>query len=78
VAGATKIEWKKDGGISIMKEEMKDGTWYALDDFHTCIVEKKRPMLDVEQGARAAITVHLANESLYGHSVQAWKKEFNV
>lgn len=76
VAGATKIEWKKDGGISIMKEPMKDGTWYALSDFHNCIVDKKRPMLDVDQGARAAITVHLANASLYGHSVQKWKDDY--
>ena len=76
VAGATKIEWKKDGGISILKEPMKDGTWYALSDFHNCIVDKKRPMLDVDQGARAAITVHLANASLYGHSVQKWKDDY--
>ena len=73
VAGATKIEWKKDGGISIMKQEMKDATWYALADFHNCIVTKKYPMLDVSQGARAAITVHLANEAMYNHSVQTWK-----
>ena len=78
VAGATKIEWKKDGGISLMKEPMKDGTWYAFSDFHTCITEKKQPMLDVNQGAKAAITVHLANESMYGHSVQPWKKEYSL
>jgi predicted dehydrogenase len=78
VAGATKIEWKKDGGISILKEEMKDGTWYALADFHNCITTKKPPMLDVNQGARAAITVHLANEAMYNHSVQSWKEEYNL
>lgn len=78
VAGATKIEWKKDGGISIMKEPMKEGTWYAFEDFYSCINERKQPMLDVKQGARAAITVHLANESLYGKSVQKWKPEYSV
>lgn len=41
VAGATRIQWNKDGGIQIMKEEMKDGTWYALADFYNCIVAKK-------------------------------------
>jgi hypothetical protein len=41
-------------------------------------MENTKPMLDVSQGARAAITVHLANEALYGHSVQRWKSEFNV
>ena len=78
VAGATKIEWKKDGGISIMKEPMKDGTWYAFADFYDCITQKKHPMLDVNQGAKAAITVHLANEAMYGHSVQKWKKEYDL
>jgi predicted dehydrogenase len=78
VAGATKIEWNKDGGIPIMKEQVKDGTWYALADFYNCIASKKQPVLDVSQGAKAAITVHLANEAMYTHSVQKWKEEFNV
>lgn len=78
VAGATKIEWNKDGGVPIMKEEMKDGTWYAFADFYSCITEKKKPMLDVAQGAKAAITVHLANSSLYNHKVEKWRDEFNV
>lgn len=78
VAGATKIEWKKDGGISLMNEKMKDGTWYAFSDFHKCITEKKQPMLDVSQGAKAAITVHLANDSMYAHTVKNWKKEYDV
>jgi hypothetical protein len=33
VTGATKIEWNKEGGINIMNEPMKDGTWYALLEF---------------------------------------------
>lgn len=76
VAGATKIEWNKDGGIPIMTEEMKDGTWYAFADFHKCVVEKKQPLLDVVQGARAAITVHMANNSLYNHTVEKWKEDY--
>jgi len=78
VAGATKIEWKKDGGISLVKEPMKDGTWYAFSDFYTCITEKKYPMLDVNQGAKAAITVHLANDAMYNHTVSKWKSEYNL
>ena len=78
VAGATKIEWKKDGGISLVKEPMKDGTWYAFSDFYTCITEKKHPMLDVNQGAKAAITVHLANDAMYNHTVSKWKPEYNL
>ncbi len=34
VTGATKIEWNKDGGIPIVKEDLKDGTYYALVEFH--------------------------------------------
>lgn len=77
VAGATKLEWKKDGGISILSEPMKDGTWYAFADFHKCITEKKKPMLDVAQGAVAAITVHMANNALYNHTIEKWKPEYN-
>lgn len=77
VAGATKIEWKKDGGISILKEPMKDGTWYAFSDFYRAISENGKPMLDVVQGGKAAITVHLANNSLYNHTVQKWKPGYN-
>lgn len=77
VAGATKIEWKKDGGISILKEPMKDGTWYAFADFHRCITENKKPMLDVQHGATAAITVHLANKALYNHTVEKWQDKFS-
>ncbi|MBL7699155.1 MAG: gfo/Idh/MocA family oxidoreductase, partial [Chitinophagaceae bacterium] len=73
VAGATRIEWNKDGGIPILKEKMNDGTWYAFSDFHTCITEKKEPMVDIAQGATAAVTVHLANKSLYGHTVEKWQ-----
>lgn len=78
VAGATKIEWKKDGGISLMNEKMQDGTWYAFADFHKCITDKKHPMLGVNEGAKAAITVHLANDAMYNHTVQKWKKEYDV
>lgn len=77
VAGATKIEWRKDGGLSIFKEPMKDATWYAFSDFHKCITENKKPMIDVAQGAKAAVTVHLANNALHTHSVQKWKPQYN-
>ncbi|MEO6188794.1 MAG: gfo/Idh/MocA family oxidoreductase, partial [Ginsengibacter sp.] len=77
VAGATKIEWRKDGGLSIFNEPMKDPTWYAFSDFHKCITENKKPMIDVAQGAKAAVTVHLANNALYTHTVQKWKPEYD-
>ena len=77
VAGATKIEWNKEGGIPILKEKMKDGTWYAFDDFYNCILEKKMPASNVVTGARTAICVHMANTAMYTHSIQEWKSAYN-
>lgn len=78
VAGATRIVWNKDGGIPVMQEPMKDGTWYALRDFYDCIQQKKQPASNVVTGATTAITVHLANEALYSGSIRRWKPEFNL
>jgi predicted dehydrogenase len=77
VAGATKIEWNKEGGIPILKEKMKDGTWYAFDDFYNCITERKIPASNVLTGARTAICVHMANTAMYTHSIQQWKSIYN-
>jgi predicted dehydrogenase len=78
VAGATKIEWNKEGGIPILKEKMKDGTWYAFEDFYNCLVNKKMPASNVLTGARTAICVHMANLAMYTHSIQEWKTSYNA
>jgi predicted dehydrogenase len=78
VTGATKIEWKKDGGISITKQPLKDPTTYAFEDFYKCIIEDRRPISDVIAGGTSAICVHLSNESLYTGTVQHWKPAFNL
>lgn len=77
VSSATKIEWNKDGGIPIIKEPMKDGTWYAVKDFHKCIVEKQQPVSNVITGATTAVCVHLANEAAYTHGTRQWKSAYN-
>lgn len=77
VTGATKIEWKKGGGIAIIKEPMKDGTWYAFEDFYKCIKEKKRPISDINAGATSAVCVALSNEALYNHNIQHWKPVYD-
>lgn len=77
VSGATKIEWNTDGGIPILKEKGKDGTWYALKDFHSCITEKKTPTSNVITGATTAVCVHLANAAAYSHTIQQWKPSYN-
>ena len=76
VAGATKIEWNKEGGIPIVKEKMKDGTWYAFHDFYDSITSLKLPASNVHTGARTAICVHLANEAMYTKTIQQWKPDY--
>lgn len=77
VTGATKIEFNKDGGIPILDEKMKDGTWYALEDFYKCIIAGKVPDSNVRTGSTTAICVHLANQALYDKTIQYWKPEFS-
>jgi predicted dehydrogenase len=78
VTGATKIEWNKEGGISLVKEKMKDGTWYALKEFYTCITEKKMPVSNVVTGATTAICVHLVNTAIFSHGIQKWAPKYNL
>ncbi len=77
VAGATKLEWNKDGGLNIMNEPMKDGTWYALKEMYECIHDRKQPVSNVITGATTAICVALANEAIYSKTIQKWKSEYN-
>jgi predicted dehydrogenase len=77
VTGATKIEWNKEGGINIMKEPMKDGTFYALKEFHDCISNKKMPESNVITGATTAVSVHLANNAIFNHTIEKWKPAYN-
>ena len=80
VTGATKITWNKDGGIPITtgQEPLKDGSWYALNDFYRAVQEKKLPDSNVFTGARAACTVHLANQAIYNHSIEKWQPAYNL
>ena len=77
VTGATKITWNKDGGIPILPEPTKDGTWYALKDFYTSVIENKLPDSNIFTGAKTAIAVHLINTSAYTNTIQNWKKEYD-
>jgi predicted dehydrogenase len=77
VTGATKIVWNKDGGIPILTEPYKDGSWYALLDFHKCIVNHQLPASNVITGATTAVCVHLANNAIYNHTIEHWKPIYN-
>lgn len=78
VTGATKMVWNKDGGIPILSEPTKDGTWYALKDFHRSIVTKQQPTSNVITGATTAICVHMANQAMYTNTIQNWKPDYDV
>lgn len=78
VTGATKIEWNKDGGIPIIKDKLKDGTWYAFHDFFQAIRKNQLPASNVFTGATTACCVHLANQALYGHAIAKWSPDYNV
>lgn len=78
VTGATKIEWNKEGGIPILKEKSKDGSWYALQEFYKTITENGKPVSNVITGATTAFCVHLMNQSIYKHSIETWKPDFNL
>ena len=78
VTGATRIEQNKDGGIPIMKEKGKDGTWYALQEFYKTVTEHSTPVSNVLTGARTAICVDLINKSSYNTTIEKWRPEFNV
>ena len=77
VTGATKITWNKDGGIPILTEPVKDGTYYALIDFHKSIVQQQKPSSNVLTGARTAVCVHLINQAAYNQTYQQWKPEYD-
>lgn len=78
VTGATKIALNKDGGIPILKEPTKDGTWYALSDFYRCIKEEKQPASNVITGATTSICVDLINQASYSNAIQLWKPSYNL
>jgi predicted dehydrogenase len=78
VTGATKLEWNKDGGVQIMNEPMKDGTWYALEEFYKVVAEKSTPVSNVITGGTTAICVHMANQAIYNNTIQNWKNEYNL
>jgi predicted dehydrogenase len=78
VTGATRIEQNKDGGIPIIKEKGKDGTWYALQEFYKTVTENAKPVSNVITGATTAFCVDMINKSSYNQTIEKWKGEFNL
>ena len=78
VTGATKIVRNEDGGIPILPEPTKDGTFYALEEFHKSIVNGTTPSSNVMTGAKGAICSALANESLFSGETQYWQPAYDL
>lgn len=78
VTGATKIEWNKTDGVTIVADKEKDGSWHSLKDFYQCIAKNAEPTSNVLTGATTAICVHLANEAMYTNTLQTWKPAYDV
>lgn len=78
VTGATAVTGEKADGFPILPERTKDGTIYALEDFHQSILTGKLPLSNVHTGAKGAICASLANQSLYTGEPRYWKSEYSV
>lgn len=79
VSGATKLIWSEGKkGVKIIDEKLKDGSVYALEDFHRCLTEKSLPHANVYNGGETAITVALANKSLYEGGRQLWEDKYSL
>jgi predicted dehydrogenase len=77
VTGATKITWNKDGGIPVLAAPTKDGTFYALTDFHKAITQKIKPASNVITGATTAVCVHLSNDAIYNNTIRHWEPGYD-
>ncbi|WP_348824079.1 Gfo/Idh/MocA family protein [Flavobacterium aestuarii] len=78
VSGASKIEWNKEGGIPILKEKSKDGSWYAFQEFYKTITTHSRPVSNVITGATTAFCVHMMNTSMYNNTIEKWNDAYNL
>lgn len=79
VSGATKLTWSSDKkGVKILDEPTRDGSYYALEDYHRCLTQSALPYANVVNAGKTAITVALANQSLYEGSTMSWKDEYNL
>jgi len=77
VTGATKITWNNDGGFALLPEPTKDGTWYALKDFHQSVTQHKLPDSNIITGTKTAVAVSMINKSAFTNTIQHWLPEYN-
>ncbi|MGS2738571.1 Gfo/Idh/MocA family protein [Sinomicrobium sp. M5D2P17] len=79
VSGATKLTWNDDKkGIRLADSKLKDGSYYAFEDFYKAISKNTLPDSNVYTGGTTAICVALANASIYSGDTRPWKPEYNL
>ena len=77
VSGATIPNITKEGAIPVNGNN-DDPTGQALIDFADCIYNNEKPISNVETGAKAAISVKMALESVISKSRIDWKEEYKL
>lgn len=55
----------------------QEPTLYALADFAKCILERKKPFCDIQEGKNVAIAVHMANQAMEEEKYQFWQDSYN-
>jgi predicted dehydrogenase len=56
----------------------QEPTLYALADFAKCILERKKPFCDIQQGKDVAIAVHMANKAMEEEKYQYWDRTYST
>lgn len=62
---------------STVFKEGWEGSHYALNKFYENIRDGKRPISNVDTGARTAISVRMAIDALHSEELQSWKPEYD-
>lgn len=78
VSGATKLSWASDKkGVKILDNPTRDGSFYALEDFYKCLNTKELPSCNVMNAGKTAVSVALANKSLYEGTREKWESKYD-
>ena len=81
VSGATRTAFSERRGVPLIIEEDREGwdpTHFALAEFAGHVRNGTRPMSDVINGARSAISVRLAIDAVRDGGVHEWKENYDA
>ncbi|MFZ1289895.1 MAG: Gfo/Idh/MocA family oxidoreductase [Melioribacteraceae bacterium] len=82
ISSATLKAWKQGKGVEIKVDNQPSGdfitTGLAFKHFTECILKNSTPIVNVESGRQAAISVHMANIAMKNENTEYWKDEYSV